>query len=357
MRRTTDLRDLEPGRVCLIKPSSLGDVVHALPVLAALRQRWPRAHIAWVINRGLVPLIDGHPDLDEIIPFDRSAVRANPKGVLAIGRFLRQLHSRRFDVAIDLQGLLRSGLMAAATGAGVRVGLAEAREGAPRFYSHPIATMPAAVHMVDRMLLVARAFGATTDQPRFQLPADAEADRWAHEALLGAPRPRLTINLGARWLTKRWPPAHFAELAREAYRAVGAGLVALGAAEDRPLVDELRAELGRVPFLDLCGRTDLRQLAAVARQSDVFLSNDTGPLHLAAAAGARTVSVYTCSDVRKTGPYGPDAVAVSTTVWCAASCVKTCDRMECMGELTPERVWPALRRQLERPGDGRSRVA
>lgn len=357
MSASSSLLGLEPARVCLIKPSSLGDVVHALPVLSALRRRWPRAHFTWVVNRGLRGLIDGHPDLDEVLPFDRAAVRPNWKGLRTLSGFLLDLRRRRFDVAIDLQGLLRSGVMAGATGAPVRIGLAEAREGAPRFYTHRIATTTTAVHIVDRMLRVAEAVGADIDAPTSRLPDDPAADRWAAEALAGVAGPRLLLNLGARWLTKRWPPAHFAELARRAHRSLGAGLVAVGAPEDRPLVEELRAALGPIPLLDLSGQSSLRQLTALTKRADVFLSNDTGPLHLAAAAGVRTVSVYTCSDIRRTGPYGEMAVAIATGVWCAASCVKTCPRLECMTELTPDRVWPALRRQLERSAEDRARVA
>src|SRR3954453_2832272 len=123
------LDDLRPERVCLIKPSSLGDVVHALPVLSALRAAWPHAHLAWIVNRGLRGLLDGHPHLDEVIPFDRSSVGLGPRGLAAFARFVRELRRREFDLAIDLQGLLRSGLMAACTGAKIRVGMADAREG------------------------------------------------------------------------------------------------------------------------------------------------------------------------------------------------------------------------------------
>src|SRR5262249_24568819 len=127
MRRLrADLPDVNPERVCLIKPSSLGDIVHALPVLSSLRGRWPKAHIAWVVNRGLRGLLDGHPLLDEVIPFDRGRLGFGPRGLLTFARFLRDLRRRRFDLVIDLQGLLRSGIMTAGTGAPVRVGMAEA---------------------------------------------------------------------------------------------------------------------------------------------------------------------------------------------------------------------------------------
>lgn len=348
-----DLTTLQPERVVFIKPSALGDVANATPVLAALRERWPDSRFAWVINAGLAGLVEGLPGLDEVIRFDRSQLKPSPRGLWSFGRFLKGLRRQRFDLAIDLQGLLRSGIMTAATGAPVRVGLSDAREGATRFYNHRVAMPAETTHAVDRLMLVARAFGAGEGGPRF-LAAWSIADRrWACEVLADVPRPRLLLNIGARWVTKRWPPMQFAEVARRAVDRFGAGLVAVGAPEDRPLVEALGRELGSIPLRDLCGRTTLPQLAALAAESDVVLSNDTGPLHLAVAAGSRTVGIYTCTDPRENGPYGEKSIAVSTHVDCAASYLVRCDRLHCMTELTPDRVWPALVRQLEavRPAD------
>ena len=345
--RLAALRGLRPGRVCLIKPSSLGDVVHALPVLSALRVLWPDAHIAWVVNRGLRGLLDGHPDLDEVIPFDRSKAKLSPGGIVSISKFLFDLRRHDFDLVVDLQGLLRSGVMSRATGAPIRVGLADAREGSRHFTTHRIDSPGPESHAVDRLLKVAEAFGADVTRSRFRVAIGPDDFEWAREALEGVPRPTLAINVGARWLTKRWPPEHFAAVARRAAEDRGAGLVLVGAAEDRPLVDVLKVALGPIDALDLCGRTTLPQLAAVASAVDVFLSNDTGPLHLAAATGSRVVGVYTCTSPARTGPYGPNAVAVESCVWCAPSFVKTCLRLECMAELTPERVWRAVVAQLD----------
>jgi heptosyltransferase I len=340
------LTNLTPKRICLIKPSSLGDVVHALPVLSALKEHWPGASFAWIINASLRGLVEGHPDLDEVIPFERGKMKAGPIGLARFVGFLSGLRRRRFDLAIDLQGLFRSGLMAAATGARSRVGLAEAREGATRFYNVRVPTGGPNVHAVDRLLNVAEALGADISTPRFTVAISEDDRRWAQETLASVTGPRLVLNVGARWLTKRWPPGQFAQVARRAASERGAGLVAVGAPEDRVLVDELLAALSPLPCLDLCGRTTLPQLAAIASEADCFLSNDTGPLHLAAAAGSRVVGVYTCTDPRRTGPYGPRAITVRSHVWCAPSFVKTCDRLECMSELTPDRVWPALAVQL-----------
>ena len=121
------LAGLQPSRVCIIKPSSLGDVIHALPILAALRGRWPSAHLAWVVSLPFRDVLEGHADLDELIVYERAGRASDPTGTVDL---FRRLLGGRFDLTIDLQGLLRSALMTAATRARVRVGLADAREGA-----------------------------------------------------------------------------------------------------------------------------------------------------------------------------------------------------------------------------------
>ncbi len=347
-----ELRTLSPQRVCLIKPSALGDIVNALPVLSALRQRWPEAWIAWVVNHSFRGLLDGHPALDEVIPYDRGGTKRSPVGLARLTGFLQQLGRGGFDLTVDLQGLLRSGIMALATGSRVRVGLSDAREGAARFYTHQVPSpgTRGPVHAVDRLLRLAESFGADVAEPRFEVPLDAEDRQWAREVLRGVPRPRLILNLGASWKTKRWPPEHFAVIARRASEERSAGLVAVGAIEDAPLVKELRGRLDPIAVLDLCGRTTLRQLAALATESDLVLSNDSGPLHLARAAGARVVGLYTCTNPRLHGPYGCEASTIQTGVWCAGSYLKTCARLDCMRELTPERVWPMVGSQLDALG-------
>ena len=136
------LARLEPRRVCIIKPSSLGDVVHALPILAALRGRWPSSHIAWVVNRPFQDVLRDHRDLDELIVFDRAGRGIDPLGIGAAASLFQRLRRGRFDLTIDLQGLFRSALMTAATGARVRVGMADAREGARWFYTDRVRRTP-----------------------------------------------------------------------------------------------------------------------------------------------------------------------------------------------------------------------
>jgi lipopolysaccharide heptosyltransferase I len=344
MPARTPLAALAPRRVALIKPSALGDIVHTLPVLSGLRQRFPAAHLTWVVNRAYEPLLRGHPDLDATLPFDRGG------GALAALRLARRLRAGRFDLVLDLQCLLRTALMAVAAGAGRRVGLSTAREGAAAFYTDLVLDDWNA-HAVDRYWRVAVALGAGDRPKRFRVPLDPAAAAWADRQLAPWPRPWLVLGVGARWLTKRWPPQHFAALARDAHACFGGTAVFIGTADEAPLAQHTIAQLTG-PTFDLSGRTTLQQLAAVLARADVVLANDTGPLHLAAALGRPVVAPYTCTDVRRHGPYTAMAGAVMTTVPCRASYVRRCDHLSCMTELSPDRLrgplfevlaaWPSI---------------
>jgi lipopolysaccharide heptosyltransferase I len=343
------LSEYPARRVALIKPSALGDVVHSLPVLTALRRRYPGAHIAWLVNRVYEPLLSGHPDLDATLPFDRGASRRGLwHAAGSYAGFLRRFRAQQFDLVIDLQGLLRSGLFAAASGAARRVGLGSAREGAAWFYTDvvPVADFDA-IHAVDRYWLVAEALGCGDGPKEFRVPvAEAERAR-ARETLRHCPRPWLVLGVGSRWVTKRWLPEHFAELARRVQARFGGTVLFVGGSDETPLAEATAARLAG-PTHDLTGRTTLPQLAALLSLCDVMAANDTGPLHLAAALGRPVVAPYTCTKVALNGPYGSPETAVETRVHCAGSYLKRCPRLECMGELTPDRLWPHLETHLLR---------
>ncbi len=339
-RSQPPLSRIDARRIALIKPSALGDVVHAMPVLNALRQRFPSAKITWVVNRSYESLLIGHPALDETLPVDRQALKKGLGSALtAIARLASQLRRRRFDLVIDLQGLLRSGLMTAATGAARRVGLGTAREGASWFYTDVIPTpLAKEQHAIDRYWLVAEALGIGHLQKRFDVPIGDEARDWATKQLRTLPRPWLVFGVGARWITKRWPPESFAVLARRAQRHYGGTVFFIGAPDESPLSQEVASKLIG-PCRDYTGRTTLQQLAALLERADVMVANDTGPLHLAAALGRPCVAPYTCTQARRHGPYGSMRGAVESAVWCQGSYIKKCPRLECMSELHPDRLW------------------
>ena len=216
-------------------------------------------------------------------------------GDLGDGQLFRALHAGRFDLTIDLQGLLRSALMTAATGARGRVEWPTRRRVRRWFYTDVVDAPRLGLHAVKRVQRMIDALGADAAQPRFKIPIAAADRLWARKTVVEVPSPRIILNVGARWPTKRWPPEHFAEIGRRARDEFGAGLIAVGAAGDRPLVDALTRRLESGSVLDVCGRTSLMQLAALASEADLLISNDTGPLHLAAASGARVLGVFTCT--------------------------------------------------------------
>ena len=338
---------IDARRIALIKPSALGDIVHSLPVLSALRVRFPAAHITWVVNSSYESLLTGHPDLTDTLPFDRGALKGVRRSLATAYSFLTALRRRRFDLVIDMQGLLRSGVMARLSGAPRRVGFANAREGSRYAYTDriPSPALPAA-HAVERMWCVAEAFGVGHLPKVFRVPLQpAEVDAARHE-LAALPRPLVAVAVGAKWLTKRWPAPHFAELLNRAHAHTGGTAVFVGASDDTVLSQAVIANL-RGPALDLTGRTSLPRLSAVLSLADVMLGNDTGPLHLAAALGRPCVAPYTCTKVALHGPYSQTANCVETSVACGGSYLKKCGNMICMPELTPDRLWPQLSKALD----------
>jgi heptosyltransferase-1 len=347
MRNRVPLREFSAQRIAIIKPSALGDIIHALPVLTAVRRRYPEAYIAWVVNRALEPLLHGHPDLDATLPFDRAAARCGPLQALrSYVRLFRRLRRERFDLALDLQGLFRSGIMTLASGATRRVGLGCAREGATWFYTDiaPVAN-PDGMHAVDRCWAIAEALGVGELPKEFGLRIPSEQDAWAAHAFELLPRPWIVLGVGARWLTKRWPPQHFAAIAQRAMDRFGGSIIFVGGFEDMPLAREAAQQIHGA-ILDLTGQTTLPQLAAILARADVMLANDTGPLHLAVALGRPVVAPYTCTSIVENGPYGMAQNAVESSIWCHGSYLTKCPRLECMAELTPERLWPVLERVL-----------
>src|SRR5262249_9843196 len=190
------------------------------------------------------------------------------------------LRRQRCALVAGRQGLFRSAVMALATGAPRRVGLSTAREGATWFYTDvvPVAEFNA-IHAVDRYWLVAEALGAGGGPKHFRVPMTAAEQQWASAALKSCPRPWLVLGVGSRWITKRWPPEHFATLARRAQARFGGTVVFVGGPDETPLAQATAAHLAG-PVRDLTGQTSIPQLAALLALADVMVANDTGPLHL-----------------------------------------------------------------------------
>lgn len=345
------LETLEVRRICVIKPSALGDVVQALPLLPVLHERFPNARIDWVINQELADLLVGHPHLHELLPFHR---RGTARQYLHL---LHDLRERQYDLVFDLQGLMRSGLMAAATGAPLRVGLETSREGAGFACHLTIPQTGKVTPAFRRYWRIAEELGIG-DRPPQTIVHTADSDRaWATSELRVLSGPILAIHPGARWMTKRWPVEKFAVVANKAMRQYGFSVVILGSKAEMPVANELQTLLqgfvSRKTVLNLTGQTSLKQLAAVLSVVDVVLTNDSGPMHLAAGLGKSVLGVFTCTSPVTSGPPGGQHELVATQVSCAASYKKQCphsgrSHLCCMDELSTERVSAAFVRLIEK---------
>lgn len=326
-------------RLLIVKPSSLGDVVHALPTLAALRRRFPSATLSWLVKREWAEVLEGHPDLDEVLAVDLSAA-----GWPAAIRAVRE---GRFDLVVDLQGLLRSAVLGWASGSPARVGFANGREGSPWFYTHRVSVPDASMHAVDRYLLMAQFLGAEPEKPgpsAFCLPRDPSADARV-ETLLADAGVRagtmlVALNPSARWATKRWPAESFAAVGDWLQRRGGARVAVVGSGKERSAGDEVIRFMQTTP-LDLVGKTTMQELIALLRRLRAFITNDSGPMHLAAAVGTPVIALFGPTHPARTGPYGAGHTVLRSGVPCSPCFSRRCANaveLECLTTLGPQAV-------------------
>ncbi|MBN2578176.1 MAG: glycosyltransferase family 9 protein [Pirellulales bacterium] len=294
-------------RFLIVRLSAIGDVIQALPLACALRDHFPRAYIAWAVEGRAGSLLEGHSAINELIPLQRGWLKS-PRGVWRLWRHLR---SRRFDVALEAQGLLKAAILARLSGARRRIGFGKpwGRELTPWLNTEVVDT--GEVHIIERNLRLLHPLGIASPAVRFDLP-EHEADRRAAGFMLQAIRlggPFALINPGAGWPSKLWPTARYAAVAE--YLANKWDLPALvvwaGPAERRLAEEIAAAAPGHVR---LAPETTLGQLAALARRARLFIGSDTGPLHLAAATGTPCVGLYGPWPAKRHGPFGPRHVCV-----------------------------------------------
>lgn len=316
------LDSIDVRRIAVIKPSAFGDVVQSLPVLPVLKERFPSARISWVIREELSPLVSGHPDLFEWIGSRRG------DGWRAWRSLLRSLQQRRFDLVLDLQGLFRTGLMVHATEAPVRIGLETAREGSGLACHALLEDTGRTVPAHRRYWRLAEFLGLADRQPDITFSIGSDDRNWADKEIHGLGGRVVALHPGARWETKRWPLEHFAVVAAHAIRQHAASVVLIGSKEELSATSKLKelilrfAPEGRVH--NLAGQTTLKQLAALLGSVQSLVTNDSGPMHLAAALGTPVLGVFTCTSATRSGPPPGPHVLIESSVSCAGSYNRRC---------------------------------
>jgi lipopolysaccharide heptosyltransferase I len=340
-------------RILLIKPSALGDVVHALPVAATLHQRYPNAGLDWLVEEEAADIVRGHPALSDVVVSGRrrwvEALRGGRQIARTVGeirRFVAELRRRRYDAVLDLQGLFKSALYVLATRSPIRIGFAEGREGAPWVLTQRIVAPPQPVHAVERYLALAAAAGATEPVREFHIALTPESRAVAESVLRGCGRPLVVLHPAARWRTKLWEVERWRELAATLL-AEGVGVLITGGREDEAMAAEINAGLEPAP-LSLVGRFSLKELAAILGAVDLMVTVDSGPMHMAAAMGTPVVALFGPTDPLRTGPLGPGAV-LRQQMPCSPCLQRRCriaDVHRCMRDLGVTEVLTAVRRLL-----------
>lgn len=342
-----------PNRILIVKLSSIGDVIHALPVAAALRRRYPQAYLAWAVGPAAADAVTGNPHLDETLVIGGGAEGA---GVCALppltapAALRRRLREKQFDVTVDMQGLFKSALLAFLTGARDRIGFRNYQEGTFLLNNRRVVPDRRDVHAVEGYFGFARALDAPVEPVDFTIAVSAQEEAEAAALLREIEHP-IALIPGARWLSKRWPPGCFAAVADALAEETGGRGVIIGARSDAPLAAAIAAA-ATTPLLDLTGRTTLKQCAAVLRRCRLVIANDTGPMYLAAAMGAPTVAVFGPTDASRLGPYGEGHARVWAHLACAPCRRRECAPLRCMEAVTPDQVVAAARRLLRRESAG-----
>ena len=293
--------------ILIAKPSSLGDIVLALPALRALRMSFPEAKISWLIRPEFADLIANHPYLHEIVTFDRKHLGKawfHPGAFGELISLVRKLRRSRFDIVFDFQGLFRTASLAWLSGCKKRYGMANAREFATIFYTHKIPQNIENIHMVAYYLKIIQAAGASECGVEFVLPQNPVAEDSVGE-LLARHEIRddyAVLISGSAHRDKCWPPGRFAQLAEKISSRYGLSIVATGSASESGIVEKVR-EKANVPIANLAGKTSLSELVALLRRAKLTVSNDTGPGHIAAAVGIPLVLMFGRSNPIRLEPY------------------------------------------------------
>ncbi len=347
-------------RILIVKMSSLGDVIHALPTLYALKQNWPDAKITWAVHEQFGNVLPGQPWLDEVIYIDKKKL----KSLSYLWHLRKELHSRHFDMCLDLQCLAKSALVSWLSGAPEKYGYWELREGSGLVNKGLVGPNKMG-HVIERYLDTVRALGGTVDRIEFPLRHDEEAKKSVQLKLTAFSGPYAVIVPGARWAVKEWPTQNFGALCK---RLVDAGVtpVLAGAPSDVEKAAEVMAAAHEsattasgtageaatatassatgAKVINLVGQTSLPELIELIRGCAIYISADTGPLHMANALQKPLVALFGTTSPDRTGPYGGDYVHVIVSPTSKATPEHPLvDDPDCMKQITVDMVWDVVK--------------
>jgi len=343
--------------ILIVKLSAVGDVVQSLPFLEALRRTYPQARLTWLVEEAAADIVIDHPRLDRVIVLRRKSWLKDLKhgrilpALEGFRSFRRELRAEEYDLVVDLQGLLKSGILVYLSRSRRRLGFDRTRECSYLFLNERLAPYDPERHALLRYLDVAAYLGADTGGTvNFHLPVHPRSATEAAALLEGTRSPLVAVNPGAKWPTKLWPSASWTEVCRRLVREARVEVVLTGGPDEIAANRAIAA--GVDGLVDLTGRTSLKVLAEILRAADLVLCPDTGPMHLAAAVGTPVVALFGPTAPWRTGPFGPDHLVLRTGIECSPCFRKKCPDPRCLTALEPDLVFRSVLARLDRPKHG-----
>lgn len=340
--------------ILIVKLSAIGDVIHTLPALNAIRKAYPEARITWLVEEAAHGLVEGHPALDRVLVSKRkrwlkelsSPSRLN--AIKDIYKFIKELRDTRYDLILDFQALLKSGILIALARGKRKIGFGKGLEHMEYSYLLLNERVPAVsmeYHALSRGLMLLDAVGIPTTEVEYKLPV-SDRDRQKLDDLLqrhGVVNPGrfVVINPAAKWESKLWSNRKFAQLADRIIAQYDAEVVFTGSFEDRRTIHQIKADMG-APAVNLAGETTLKMLAALYAKAHVVVSTDTGPMHLAVAAGTPVVALFGPTAPWRTGPYGSGHQVVTAGKACGPCFKRHCQTCDCMAQISVDQVFDAV---------------
>lgn len=349
-------------RILIIKLSAIGDVIHSLPALNALREHFPQSHITWLVEAAAADLVSSHAALDRVLISRRKAWLAGLKTAerrthwRALRQFFCELRDTRYDLVIDFQSSAKGAVLVAAARARTKMGFGPGlahQEFSWLALNRRVPAISMEVHALERYLHLLHPLGIKDPPVRYNLPLAAETyvavDHLVGPAIANPARPLIAINPMAQWPTKLWPEAHFAQLADRLVERRQAGIFFTGGPEDRNVIEAIQKKM-RQPAVNLAGRTNLLELAALFTRMDCVITTDTGPMHLAAAVDAPVVAIFGPTSPARTGPYRARSRILQAALPCIPCFKRSCAiDSQCMRAITAEQVEAAVEEVMNLP--------
>ncbi len=333
-------------KILIVNVNWVGDALFSTPFIRSLRQAYPRSYIACLLHPRCREVLEGNPRIDEIIIYDEEGVHRSLIGKI---RLILTLRKKRFDAAFLLHRSFTKALIAVLSGAKRRIGYATKNR---RFLLTDVVEEPLEpIHKVGYFLNIARTAGIAGDDKAYEFfvgEADREyAGRFLNENGIQAEDGFAAINPGGNWAPKRWPKENFAGLADRLISDYGLKVVITGAGKDIRLAEDIKKLMKSSPVI-ACGKTTLKQLAALFERSRLVVANDTGPMHIACAMGANVIALFGPTSPEITGPIGKGAYKViHNPAGCEVPCYDlNCAVNRCMEAIRVEDVLKEVKERL-----------